>query len=524
MSNLEAMIPRRRHFTVMCCTCFAPGTSHTKVKSRQHTMQKFCDSHQQQSGETTKLLSNSRNQSCRQSFCQHCGKLLFALEVHGKGSMSALTIARTVFPFLTLVHAITWQICKSHDEDGLCVQLFGLNASTPFVEDDTVPLHSQPRFWKRIFSSGESPQAKWLQDQLERKFQQQQHQHVRLELVRELSLALTTLCCMAIFTSSDRIRTQLLFIETIVFGLGAWDAIRRANLNGTTVGGYNLYLILVCLKLALVATVGLMFEASPIPPVADSTQQSDRSSVTSRQQFDKLPEDVRELMHESADAVVVVSPSSDPVYLPLYPGEEEGGIVVETTFKPSKDALVGISLKRIDDEERIVVSNVSASGLFASSSLQEGQTVLAINGIPMTEHMTAREAVTIIKAAEKEVSITVTRSLFVHVTKPGPSSKFGFSFDRMGKSDQLIIRKIHPASLLTATAAQEGMRVLAINQRACPASLSLAVEWVSAADSNLSLLIMPLATAGVAPNHVVAPQSRDDSTTTVLKESAPVQH
>jgi hypothetical protein len=393
-------------------------------------------------------------------------------------------VRKVLFPLFSLVHAIGWQTCKSHDEDGMCVHLFGL--TTASLPEDNLVLSvasQQRRFWKRLFF-GRSGYVNILREQLERR----EHQlHVRLELVRELNLALTILCGMATFSSSDSIRTQLLFVETLVFGLGAWDTIQH-NLDFTA-GPSSSYVTVALLLLALVATLGLFLQVSP--DVVDTPPQVDKG-IEPRKQFDKMPETVHELMHESVQAVVDVSASEDTTSrLQLFPGEDEAGIVMATIAKPSSDAMVGISLKKEADSSRIVVSNLSPTGLFADTPLQVGQTILAINGISITEGFSARDAIMIIRCAEDQVSILATRSIFVMVSKPSLDSKFGFSFSRIGTTDQLMILKIHSGSLLTGTAAQEGMRVLAINQRACPTSVSEAVGWVKTTESVLTLILIP---------------------------------
>jgi predicted metalloprotease with PDZ domain len=131
-----------------------------------------------------------------------------------------------------------------------------------------------------------------------------------------------------------------------------------------------------------------------------------------------------------------------------------------------------------------------------------GQTILAINGIPITEYSTASEAIAIIKRSEKHVSILATKSILLKVTKPTPSAKYGFSFCRMAKTDQLVIHKIYAGSLLAGTAVQEGMRVLAINQRICPATLSEAVEWLRTTN-DLTLIVLPTVNQTSSPDSLI---------------------
>ena len=408
--------------------------------------------------------------------------------------MNATWIVRKVFfPIFTLVHAIAWQTCKSHDNEGMCVELFGKISSASSPDDNLVRSAAQRRFWKRLFFGRRSVHAKRLQQQLLEEHEDKQR--TRLDLVRELNLALAVLCGMAIFVSTESIRTQLLFVETVVFGCGAWDAIRTADMYSTPVGTSAFYLTLVLLLLALIATIGLFLQVSP--DVVTSPRQGDERSLFHRTQFDVLPDDVQELMQESVEAVVV-SPSDDSTRWHLFPGEAEAGILTVSITKPSHDAIVGITLKKVEESCRIVVCHLSRTGLLASTPLQVGHTILAINGIPITEDTTAREAIAIIKRSEKHVSILATTSILLKVTKPTPSAKYGFSFCRMGKTDQLIIHKIHSGSLLAETAVQEGMRVLAINQRVCPATLSEAVEWLRTTN-DLTLIVLPMVNQTSSP-------------------------
>jgi PDZ domain len=411
-------------------------------------------------------------------------------------------VRKVIFPIFSLVHVITWQTCKFHDDEGICIELFGLISSASSQDDNLVRPAVQRRIWKRLFFGRRSAYAKFLQEQLR---EHEHKQHVRLEFVRELNFALAIICGMAIFTSSESIRTQLLFFETVVFGFGAWDAIRNTDQYSTSAAGSTLYLTLALLLLALIATIGLLLQVSH--DVMFLPRQGDDRSIFPRKQFDVLPNDVQVLMKESVEAVIVASPSDDSTRLRMFPGEEEAGSIVATVIKPSLDAIVGITLKKMEESCRIVVCHLSSSGLFASTPLQVGQTILAINGISMTENFTAREAIAIIKRSEGHVSITATRSILLKVTKPDPLSKYGFSFCRVSKTDHMIIQKIHSGSLLAGTAVQEGMRVLAINQRVCPASLSDAVEWVRTTEADLTLIVLPTVNQFSSP--ILTSQSYD---------------
>ena len=77
-----------------------------------------------------------------------------------------------------------------------------------------------------------------------------------------------------------------------------------------------------------------------------------------------------------------------------------------TISKPSKDASVGISLKKNMATGAIYISKITEEGLFQShSEALEGKVVVAVNGVAAT---TTKEAITIIKEAESQITL-VTR-------------------------------------------------------------------------------------------------------------------
>jgi PDZ domain len=427
--------------------------------------------------------------------------------------MNATIVRNVIFPIFALVHTIAWQTCKSQENDGTCSQLFGRSTTSSTPDAEFVRLAPHPPFWKRLFVGGAPPLLKTLQQELLEK--QDHEQHVRLELIRELNLALAILCAMAIFTSPETLRTQLLFMESIVCGLGTWDAIQRSPGPAAMVVPIP-YLTLALLSLALIATIGLFLQVSP--DVLDSLPlpvDDDRATKTTRDQFDKLPDDVEELMHESVEAVAVESMSqSDQSTRLLLPGEEQAGVIMASVTKPYPDAIVGISLRKVVGSWRIVVTHLTPTGLFSSTPLQVGQTILSINGITITELFTVRDAIAIIKDAKEQVNIVATQSIFVQVKPASPDMEWGFSLALSPSTNHTIIHNIQNGPVLAGTAVQEGMRVLAINNLPCPKSPGQVAEWVKTTKSSLTLLVIP----------TVEPEPHDDATTaatTLMSMSLP---
>lgn len=311
--------------------------------------------------------------------------------------------------------------------------------------------------------------------------EEQRRQFVRMELARELNLALAALFILGTFTSMDHMRTQLLFLETILCGWRAWDA---WTLGQEAKG------VVPFLLLALLATVGLFLQASHDLVASLNVNENDEllDPELLRNKFDKLPEDIHDLMQESAHALTKDGSSKQFAF--LLPGEDE--IVTAFVVKPDVSSTVGITLVKLVNNWRFIITQISPDGLLADSGLQVGQTILSINGVSTAELKTAKDATALMKQTPGQLTIVATTSLYVRVQKPTPNAKCGFSFARVVANNDLILHRIHDTSILQSTVAQEGMKVLAINHQPAPSSLAQAAELVKESVSEVSLILVRL--------------------------------
>lgn len=74
-----------------------------------------------------------------------------------------------------------------------------------------------------------------------------------------------------------------------------------------------------------------------------------------------------------------------------------------TVTKPSPDCKLGITLGKRDGF--VTITNISKDGLFADTDLKVGMKVLAVNGQKLTVDMSTTEVVTLMKTAERSVTI-----------------------------------------------------------------------------------------------------------------------
>lgn len=389
-------------------------------------------------------------------------------------------VSKALFPIFCVAHGVVWHTCKFHENDGLCVQLFGLpwdGNHHPSADAEQKPRSIFHRLFSFIGSDKEH-------EQLELEILERQ-QHYRLELVREVNLALAILAAFASVSKSDIVRTQMLLVESVVFGVAAYDAFKMAD-------GFNL--VVPMLLLTLMALIGLVIQVGREHDTGkqlfqgldkargvesfSETPVEETVVETTREPFETLPAEVQELMAKSAEEV----PSSDKLSLFI-----DESIVTATAIKPDKASTVGITIKKIPSDGRTIISRLSATGLFANSPLKVGQTILSVNGTPATEFETAKDVTAIIKEA-KEVTIVATKSLRIEVVKPSKDSRVGISFSKSKREGSLAIYKINPDSLFQGSGLEVGMRVVAMNGKPCPSKLKDAGDVVKETDGVLVMI------------------------------------
>lgn len=392
-------------------------------------------------------------------------------------------VENALLPVFATVHAILWHSCKYHEDDGMCVRLFGLTWDGNHhchYHHQNGPRSSWNKFWV-------DERQELSQQILERQ------QHYRLEFVRELNLALALLCVMAKFTQSQSSRTHVMVVECMVFGVAAWDAAQMKSL---------VLPMIVVWKLAL---LGLLLQLSRDNQNVQKLLQSldhARGVTTAKPRVLVLPVLVPTKKESDPKIIPVVmsrkkSDENPPVLEPrvlFNPSDlktlPDESTVTATIIKPDKLSVVGITLRKVPNSWRIVISELSPDGLFAKSSLRVGQTLIAVNGIPASSFSTAKDVTTIIKEATRHVSIAATRSICIPVLKPTRESRLGFSFIK--RDTNLFIHKIHPDGLVQSTQLREGMRVLGINEQPAPTSMKDAVALVKETEGTLVMIVSPI--------------------------------
>ncbi len=168
-----------------------------------------------------------------------------------------------------------------------------------------------------------------------------------------------------------------------------------------------------------------------------------------------------------------------PEMIPEWP---QDCIVMATVVKQDTDTFVGLGLQR-SIQGRIVISEVSETGLFAQSALQIGLVLLSINGVAcpptyvaaMEKIQQAKGKVTLIAAKSQEYAVKRSRD------------KLGITLGNTFRG--IVIAALDPQGLFQWGVLKTGQRILRINGMACPDNLSDAVALLKGAPVGNTLRI-----------------------------------
>ena len=205
--------------------------------------------------------------------------------------------------------------------------------------------------------------------------------------------------------------------------------------------------------------------------------------------------------------------------------------VLAAATKASTDSFVGVELVRRPGDWRIVIASLVPTGLFGSSKLRIGQTILAINNTSASELKSSQHAISLLEEAIGKVTILATSSLTVTVEKARSSSKVGLAFSKKKLSGSktpthhFMIHKVDPTGLFGSTQVdvKAGMRILAINGHPCiPTSTTIDEfsRWVKECIGPLTMVLLPEQTAS-PPSPVELSMAEEISSSSALP---PIAH
>ena len=178
--------------------------------------------------------------------------------------------------------------------------------------------------------------------------------------------------------------------------------------------------------------------------------------------------------------------------------------IIATAEKSSKDAKAGISFGK--GPGYICIAAISKGGLFASSSLQVGQKVIAVNGnecpsevkeaielVRNTEGKLTLETVDVISSGKaKTVAAAPTvpdeAKVTATVTKPSKDASLGIAFLKKRQSKRVVISKILDEGLFAKSDLRAGQTVVSINGQACPPSVGKAIKMLKDAAGELTIV------------------------------------
>jgi predicted metalloprotease with PDZ domain len=156
--------------------------------------------------------------------------------------------------------------------------------------------------------------------------------------------------------------------------------------------------------------------------------------------------------------------------------------------KETQDSKVGIAFSRESEfgPTPLCVSLVREGGLFADTDIVPGLLVLQVNGIDVTS-FTAKEAADLLRTVEAGGVCTVqARGVVANVTKASAESSCGLSLQK--QVGGIMITKLVPDGLFSATDLQVGLKVAWINGQKCPASTLESIALLKAAPSALTVV------------------------------------
>jgi hypothetical protein len=138
--------------------------------------------------------------------------------------------------------------------------------------------------------------------------------------------------------------------------------------------------------------------------------------------------------------------------------------VTVTRRKPSVNATVGLLVSWHSKLQLLIITGVSADGIFADSELQEGMVVESINGFD-TEHFSATEMMDSVERATGNITVTAHKMAQVTVRriKAHTGSSIGLRLALRNDTQQLTISHVEPGSLFADSELREGMGVVSIN-------------------------------------------------------------
>lgn len=175
--------------------------------------------------------------------------------------------------------------------------------------------------------------------------------------------------------------------------------------------------------------------------------------------------------------------------------------IIAKATKEAADSKVGISLAREDASSPLIINNVNADSIFASSGLKKDMIVKEINGQSML-WKTPKEAAEMLRSfgAGVEISITAADAFVGEMTSAQASNKPAIAIMKDATKPGVFIRKIHSDGPLARTGLAPGQQLVSINGIPCPDDTKETIRVVQQAVGKLKFVAVPPPTEASAPS------------------------
>lgn len=173
-----------------------------------------------------------------------------------------------------------------------------------------------------------------------------------------------------------------------------------------------------------------------------------------------------------------------------------------TVHKPTIDSTVGISLRRVNEKDCIVVHSISEGGLLAGSPLLPGQRVVSIGGVKCPNNMV--EAIGLIKDYVGELTILTVDPLemkmqnssdhidvglvMASANKATKESMMGITLRKGLQEGKVVISHISDKGPMAGKGFNVGQWIVSINNESCPTDPREATAKVKSLEGNVTIV------------------------------------
>ena len=165
------------------------------------------------------------------------------------------------------------------------------------------------------------------------------------------------------------------------------------------------------------------------------------------------------------------------------------GLVMASAKKPTKESIMGITLRKGLQEGKVVISHISDKGLMAGKGFNVGQWIVSINNESCPTD--PREAKAKVKSLEGNVTIVASNSVAT-VRKPSRDSKVGISLSLYKKLDVAIYSIDANGLFGNQSELQAGQKVVSINGEKCPSTVAGAIRMIKDCEGDLTIVAVDI--------------------------------